>query len=206
MPVHRAGTSGRPRLSAEDRRRQLIGAGLRLLIATPIHQLSVDDVAAEVGISRSLLFHYFPTKGDYYRAVVQAAGGRFVASCTPAPDVPAGRRLAAVVDGLIDFIDRRREPYLAFVRGAAADPVLLEATDRIREQLVDLAAAALDRPITDVQRLQLRGWLAYAQELVVAWAGHPQLDRDSLRGLLIDGLHRLLDPEKPPVVRAGRAP
>ena len=51
----------RRRLSASDRRRQLVSIGLAKIVETPIQDLSLDDVAAEAGISRGLLFHYFPT-------------------------------------------------------------------------------------------------------------------------------------------------
>ncbi|MFI7585688.1 TetR/AcrR family transcriptional regulator [Spongisporangium articulatum] len=189
-------TDTRRRLTAEDRRRQLIGVGLRLLTTTPVHELSVDDVAAEVGISRSLLFHYFPTKTDYFRAVVRAAGDRFVAACSPDPALPREQQLAATVDGLIDFVERRRENYLAFVLGAAADPVLQEGTDEVRDKLVAAIMAALELPESALAGLQVRGWLAYAQELVVRWATHHEVSREELRDLLVDGLHKLLGPRR----------
>src|SRR4051812_41198050 len=66
----------RRRLSAEDRRKQLVGIGLMMLRTQPIHELSIDAVAAEAGISRGLLFHYFPTKRDFYVEVMSAAGRR----------------------------------------------------------------------------------------------------------------------------------
>ncbi|MQA26173.1 MAG: TetR family transcriptional regulator, partial [Micromonosporaceae bacterium] len=66
-------TRGRRRMPADDRRRQLVGLGLQMLTEVPIQDLSVDKVAAAAGISRGLLFHYFPTKRDFYIAVVRAA-------------------------------------------------------------------------------------------------------------------------------------
>lgn len=54
-------TQTRVRLKPEERRTQLINIGLRLLVDRPIHEMSIDEVAAEAGISRGLLFHYFPS-------------------------------------------------------------------------------------------------------------------------------------------------
>ena len=66
-------TVRRTRLTRDDRRRQLLGIGLAKLVDKPIQDLSVDEVAAEAGISRGLLFHYFPTKRDFYRECIAAA-------------------------------------------------------------------------------------------------------------------------------------
>ena len=61
------------RRSADDRRAQLVQIGLELLPTTPVQELTIDEVARRAGISRSLLFHYFATKRDYYTAVTRAA-------------------------------------------------------------------------------------------------------------------------------------
>ena len=68
----------RTRLTHSDRRRQLVGIGLAKLVDKPMWDLSIDEVAAEAGISRGLLFHYFPTKRDFYVACIQAAGRRIL--------------------------------------------------------------------------------------------------------------------------------
>ena len=47
----------RTRLTQDERRRQLLGIGLRMLVEKPIQDLSLDAVAAVAGISRGLLFH-----------------------------------------------------------------------------------------------------------------------------------------------------
>ena len=39
----------------------------------PSRSWRMDEVAAEAGVSRTLVFHYFPSKGDYFAAVVASA-------------------------------------------------------------------------------------------------------------------------------------
>ena len=73
----------RRRLSADDRRRQLVGIGLAKIVEKPIQDLSMDDIATEAGISRGLLFHYFPTKTDFYLACIAAAGRRMLRAGWP---------------------------------------------------------------------------------------------------------------------------
>ena len=78
----------RQRLTQDERRRQLLGIGLKMLTERPIQDVALDAVAEEAGISRGLLFHYFPSKTAYYEAVVAAAGRRILRNVTPPDDGP----------------------------------------------------------------------------------------------------------------------
>ena len=98
----------RRRLSADDRRRQLVGIGLRRIVDTPIQDLSLDQVAAEAGISRGLLFHYFPTKTDFYLACIAAAGRRILRNTAPAAGDAGPVQVRTMVTAMIEQIDRRR--------------------------------------------------------------------------------------------------
>ena len=42
------GATSRVRMTPEDRRRQLVGIGLRKFVERPVQELSLDEVAAEV--------------------------------------------------------------------------------------------------------------------------------------------------------------
>lgn len=199
--------SGRTRLTADERRRQLVGIGLQLLITTPIHQLSLDTVAERAGISRSLLFHHFPTKNAYYAAVVRAAFRRLLRATRPAPDTPDAERVPRMVAGLVAFIDRRREPYLALVRGAGVgDPTVRRIVEDARAELAArwtgaLAAtrAAAGAPVADEEflRMSVQGWLAYAEEMALSWTADPERDRGALVVLLTAALDRLTTLDRP---------
>ncbi|GAA2402280.1 TetR/AcrR family transcriptional regulator [Streptomyces glaucosporus] len=185
----------RVRLSAEDRRGQLIGIGLRLLVTRPIHELSVDEVAAEAGISRGLLFHYFPTKRDYYAAVVRAAGQRLLTHARLPGEGGPEERVRAVVEGFVGFVRRRRANYVALVRaGAGGDDLVLEVFEDIRATLADRVLEALGEPSPDpMVRLAVRGWLAMAEEMAIE-ARDETVSADGLVDFLVDGLGRLLAP------------
>lgn len=182
------------RLTADDRRNQLIGIGLRQLTDRPIHELALDEIAAEAGISRGLLFHYFPTKRDYYTAVVQAAANRLIRQTAPDPDAPPVEQLAQSLDAYVAFVERRREPYLALFRGAAggADYVI-EIYERTRDTFVDRARCALGDPRDPHVDLMLHGWFGFVEDTVLAWTGDPTIPREELLRLLRDSLVVLID-------------
>jgi AcrR family transcriptional regulator len=184
----------RVRLTADDRRRQLIAIGLRLLVSRPIHELSIDEVAAEAGISRGLLFHYFPTKRDYYVAVVRCAGKRLL-NQTEVPDTELPeQRLRAVIDGFVRFIQRRRANYVALVRAASGgDEMVLEIFTEVRTTLADRVLDALEDPDPSaLARLAVRGWLSMAEEMAIE-ASDDVVTSDELVDLLVEGLERLLE-------------
>jgi AcrR family transcriptional regulator len=159
------------RLTADDRRRQLVGIGLRMLTTVPIHQLSIDAVAAEAGISRGLLFHYFPTKRDFYIAVMRAAGRRLLRQTRPDPSLPPADQLRQLLTAYVAFVERRRDAYISWVRGAAGgDTFAVEVYDETRAELTARVVALAD----GADPFVVHAWWAYVEDLAIQWAGTPQ--------------------------------
>lgn len=165
----------RSRLSADQRREQLTEIGLELLAERPIHELPLDEVAERAGISRTLLFHYFPTKSDFYAAVVQRAGQRLLLprseSVTPGEPV---EQVRALIDGYLRLVARNREIYIRLVRGAAGgDPAVIATIDGLRTALIPVWVRAAGWPSTTaddpVVALLIRGWLVGLEEVALAW-------------------------------------
>ncbi len=168
----------RTRLSQDERRRQLLGIGLRMLVEKPIQDLSLDAVAAEAGISRGLLFHYFPTKTDYYDAVVAAALRRVLRNTAPDPGADPDEALRQFVERFYAQIERRREFYLALVFGSGAISVGGEGIESHRMTVARRVADALGLgpDATPV----VHGWTAYVEDRALLWSGTPSAERASL--------------------------
>ena len=185
----------RRRLSADDRRRQLVGIGLSRIIDTPIQDLSLDQVAAEAGISRGLLFHYFPTKTDFYLACIAAAGRRILRNTTPDEGLSGDDQVEATTRLMIEQIERRRDFYLALVHGhGVADPRVSEVMESVRDGSTDRVVNALGVP--ERQRDVVRAWWAYTEDRALTWSAVPTGERPvSLSALVAEcvaALHALL--------------
>ena len=63
----------RSRLTVDERREQLVRLGVDIFSERPYDEVSIDGIAAAAGISKGLLYHYFPSKRDFYVAVVATA-------------------------------------------------------------------------------------------------------------------------------------
>lgn len=190
-------TGGRSRLSATERRAQLTEIGLELLRHTPIHELALDEVADRAGISRTLLFHYFPTKSDFYAAVVQRAGQRLLTGRRAASGETPQERVRSLVDGYLRLVEGSRDPYVRVVRGAAGgDPAVIATIDGLRTALVPIWVEAAGWPVERADdpllALLVRGWLVGLEEVALAW--HPAaVDREVLADSLVSSFLAITD-------------
>ena len=161
--------------------------------ATTAQELTIDEVARRAGISRSLLFHYFATKRDYYTAVTRAAADLLWEHLIPPPDTSPEEQVTGMLDRYVGWVETFRESHLAFVRGAAGgDPWVSEVYEETRTRLVDVALEALHLP-DDARRRQLvLAWFAFTEDLVGQWTREPTMSRADLLTLLRDVLDRLV--------------
>ncbi|WP_238473531.1 TetR/AcrR family transcriptional regulator [Nocardioides cavernaquae] len=183
----------RTRLSPEERRRQLLGIGLRMLVEKPIQDLPLDAVAAEAGISRGLLFHYFPTKTDYYDAVIAAALRRVLRNISPDEGAAQDEALHQFVDRFYAQIERRRSFYLALVFGNGSLSLGGDGVDTHRMTIARRVVTATGLP--EAALPVAHGWTAYVEDRALRWSGLPsdaRADRDTEVDHACRALHALL--------------
>ncbi len=58
------------RLSAEERRGQILSVARRLVIAQGYLPLALERLAGEVGVSKALVYSYFPHQADLFNAIL----------------------------------------------------------------------------------------------------------------------------------------
>lgn len=169
---------------------------MRMVESSSFDAVSVDDVARAAGISRSLLFHYFPTKRDFQIALAEQAAAELLARIAPDPALAPIEQLRAGARAYLDHVTSRREAYLSLVRGAAGGDDRMRAVfDRTRGQIASWLLAGLgyqDATAPARLRLAARGWVAMVEEMCVAWLHTGDLDRDEFVALTEDAAVNLL--------------
>ena len=168
----------RTRLGPDERRRQLLGIGLRMLVDKPIQDLSLDAVAQEAGISRSVLFHYFPTKTDYYDAVIGAAVRRVLRNISPDEGVDPQAALGHFIERFYSQIERRRSFYLALVFGTGALSLGAEGVDSLRMTAARRVMAVLG--LDEDALAAVHAWTAYVEDRALQWSGLSKAERPPL--------------------------
>lgn len=198
-----AGRAG-ARLSRQERRAQLVELGVRLVSERSFDAVSVDDVAEEAGISRSLLFHYFPSKRDFQAAIAQAAADEMLASTEPDPVLPPDQRLRASLAAFVDYVASRPAGFLSLVRGASGgDEVLRAVFERAHAVVAGriLEGLGLDADAAvPLLRVAVRGWVAFAEESVVVWLVEGGASREEVVELLEQVLVQAVRAAWPPSV------
>jgi AcrR family transcriptional regulator len=177
------------RLAPAQRRAQLVEIGVGLVSESSFDAVSVDDVAREAGISRGLLFHYFPTKRDFQVAVAEAAVEEFLAVIQPSAQLPPEEQLRAGLAAFVDYVATRGEAFLSLVRGAGGgDRALRAVVDRAHDEVADAVLASLREVLaveeTPLLRTMIYGAIAFAEEAAVRWLTEGGSTRDELVGAL----------------------
>jgi AcrR family transcriptional regulator len=176
----------RARLDVEARRRQLITLGRALFSSRPYDEVSIDEVARTAGISKGLLYHYFPTKRDFYVATVREAATQLL-ECTRMPEqMDPQHRLSAGLDAFLAYVEEHGAAYETLLRsGIGADAEVAKIVDETREAF----AARLIQKLEvrgDFARLALRGWIGFVEATALGWLGsRDRVSHDAVRDMLI---------------------
>ncbi len=183
----------RVRLSVADRRRQLLDLGLRAFADRSYDAVSIDEIAEQAGISRSLLFHYFASKHDYYAAVLGRAAEALLEQTVTPGDGPPAERLAAGLHAYFRFVDQHAPTYATLLRGGVGfDPVVQELVETTRRRFVDTIREHIEPLIGggDPARLRaaLRGWIGLVEALALDWIEHRDLPVDEIVAMAIRGI------------------
>lgn len=183
----------RVRLSPDERKTQLITLGVKMLGERAIEDISVSEIAAQAGISRGLLFHYFPTKQDFQLEVVRHANAELLARVVPDPTLSLFDMLRDSVGRYIDYVSENRTSYLALLRGpTSSSPDLVGLVEQTRRAIVDIILGQV--PLSEQEREQprlllvVRGWVAFTEEITLSWLSEESVTRDELTELLVESL------------------
>src|SRR5919206_1670034 len=114
------GERARRRLSTGERREQLLSVGAQLFSECPYDDVWIERVAEIAGVSRGLLYHYFPTKRDFFAAVVERESERMLRMTETVPGVPVREQLTAALDTYLEYVETHAHGFRAFHRADAA--------------------------------------------------------------------------------------
>ena len=172
------------------RREELLEVGLRLFSANAFDELSMDEVAAEAGVAKGLLYYYFGSKRGFYVAVVRAAATRLRGQWDADPTVAPVERLAEGLDAYLAYAQERPEGYRALMAGGVGtDPEVRAILGEEREQVIRRVVEALARDDAGpALRTALQGWLSFMEGATLEWLDNGGLERRQLRDLLLAGL------------------
>lgn len=146
------------RMSAAERRSQILLAALREFASKGYHGTSMNDVAASAGVTKPVLYQHFDSKRALYLSLIDEVGGEMLETIGKATaDAESGR--AQTQAGIVAYFawvaSHREEFILLFGSGARRDEEFAAAVrsveDAVAEAIAPLIDAGLD--VTHQRRL-----------------------------------------------------
>ncbi|MEV0670741.1 helix-turn-helix domain-containing protein [Mycobacterium sp. NPDC050441] len=200
------GAESRRRLSPADRRNELLALGAEVFGQRPYDEVRIDEIAERAGVSRALMYHYFPDKRAFFAAVVRAEGERLF-EATSTPPEPGQSLFGQLRAGVLAYLRYDEEhphgAWAAYMGLGRTDPVLRgvddidndRQADRIMGRISDAVSEPLDAKIERDLRATVYGWLALTFEMCRQRLKDPSIDAgfvaDSCAHALLDAIGRV---------------
>lgn len=191
------GTSQHIRLAADERRDQLLQMGLELLGQRPYDQISITELAQAAGISKGLLYHYFPTKADFVIAVLQHSREQLDERLAFDTSLDPAAAIDASLDAYLSYAEEHATGFLAVIQARRGDDEAIRqdlAAGRLRwvGTLTDFAAAMAEADRAELAspalETVLAAWLAFSEDVIARWLTTAQLEREQVRHVLRQAL------------------
>ncbi|MEQ6021101.1 TetR/AcrR family transcriptional regulator [Streptomyces salinarius] len=186
-----ASTPAYRRLSVEERRIQLLDAALALFAHRPPEEVSLDDVAEQAGVSRPLVYRYFPGgKQQLYEAALGSAADE-LRLCFDEPRVgPLLARLSRALDRYLAFVDEHDTGFSALLRGGSVVETSHTSgiVDGVRRAAADHIMSHLDVAEPGPRlRMTVRMWITAVEAASLIWLDEDkQPPLDELREWLVE--------------------
>ncbi|WP_329116333.1 TetR/AcrR family transcriptional regulator [Streptomyces sp. NBC_01465] len=181
-------TGVRRRMGVEERRQQLISVALELFSHRSPDDVSIDEIAAAAGISRPLVYHYFPGKQSLYEAALRRAADELAERFVEPREGPLGARLLRVMGRFFDFVEEHGPGFSALMRGgpAVGSSTTNAMIDEVRHAayLQILSHLGTGEPPARLQ-LVVRSWVSLAESTALIWLDGRRIPRAELELQLV---------------------
>ncbi|WP_427920010.1 TetR/AcrR family transcriptional regulator [Streptomyces sp. cg40] len=208
-----ASTPAYRRLNVEERRSQLLDAALTLFAHRAPEEVSLDDVAEAAGVSRPLVYRYFPGgKQQLYEAALRSAAEELQQCFDEPREGPLLPRLARALDRYLGFVDQHDAGFSALLQGGSV--VETSRTTAIVDGVRRAAAVHILSHLGVAEpgprlRMTVRMWITAVEAASLIWLDEDkQPPVDELRDWLVDQFAAALavtarrDPQTAELVRS----
>jgi AcrR family transcriptional regulator len=158
------------RLPPAERREQLIDSALAIAAQEGYENLAFEKVANRAGVTRNLVYHYFPGgRQELLEAAVHRAGEQLSSGWVTDSKIPLAERLAANLNRMMDHAAEPTDAWQLYRQGrGTVDPKLLEIARLYRERVIGTIALNQlgTREPPPIVRIALDGFLAYVETVI----------------------------------------
>jgi AcrR family transcriptional regulator len=174
------------RMDVDERRAQLLERGAELFTSHPYDELSMNKIAAEVGISKALLYHYFPSKQAFFEETLGSWAERLRERTEPDPELSPVEQLTKSLDGFLSLVEENAVAYRNLMQSATSVPAIRDLVEAVRRVTAERILGGLypgDAP--PKARTAVSGWLWFMDGACLNWIEHRDIEREELRDLML---------------------
>ncbi|MFG2007164.1 TetR/AcrR family transcriptional regulator [Spirillospora sp. NPDC048911] len=175
------------RLPSEKRRQEIITTAIKVFRERPEHEVSIDDLAAAAGSSRSSLYRYFDSKQELFEAVADRVGAEVVDRLDAVDEGVPSWNLMIRLHVYFDFIEEHEGivgGVLAMGSGEVPESARA-AAQRVRDHILRITCDTLEvAEPSPALEMVIRSWIAGVELAGVEWLRTRSLPRAELEMLL----------------------
>lgn len=149
----------------DDRREQIVRVAVEHLAREGYDRATMSRIAADAGVTRALVYHYFPGKEALLEAVLRREANVLLEATAPSPGLPPRENLVRALNAYLDhFAASKGELRELYTPHPMTPPVVWEIAAANHDTQVARLFDALNLPETPRLRLALGAWLAFVEE------------------------------------------
>ncbi|WP_285487712.1 TetR/AcrR family transcriptional regulator [Amycolatopsis taiwanensis] len=178
----RTGQAGRKLMRRDDRRAQILGCAITLFARRGFRESSLDDIAAEAGITRAVVYRHFDSKEDLYRAALDDA--RTAVRAEIGADVGVG---PGSVEGLVRAAQRDPDRFRMLFANARHEPEFVAYYEEFDDRSAQFVRDALPEGFATGEATEWFSRLIprLMFEAILTWLDHGQpVPPDTLADML----------------------
>ncbi len=145
------------------------------------------QIAEAAGVSKPLLYHYFPSKDELFIAALTEAASELQALIEPSGQGTPVEQLTSSLGAYLAWIENNSETWAKLMQSAASLPAARTLVEGFRQSTLDLVLAQLTKrgKPSPALRIAIKGWLGYMDAAILDWTEARDLPREKLRDLLL---------------------
>ncbi|MER8224728.1 TetR/AcrR family transcriptional regulator [Streptomyces sp. NPDC094143] len=163
------------RLSVEERRSQLLTAALGLFAHRAPEEVSLDDVAEAAGVSRPLVYRYFPGgKQQLYEAALRSAADELQHCFDEPREGPLLPRLSRALDRYLAFVDEHDAGFSALLQGGSVvetsrTTAIVDGVRRVAAEHILSHLGVTGPGVGPRLRMTIRMWITAVEASSLIW-------------------------------------
>ncbi|WP_315583971.1 TetR/AcrR family transcriptional regulator [Actinomyces viscosus] len=179
----------RRRLQPEQRREELVRVGVELFAEGSLDRTHVNEIIKRAGVSRTLFYHYFPSKNAFARAIVEHE----ILHLHGLVEQQIEPTLEAAISIFAGYVRARPSSFRALHTGGLdQDPEIAAALATSFERYEHLVLMFLGVEPDERAMFAAKVWINTMIALCLAWLDHPEISQETITNMSAQALRSLV--------------